>query len=647
MTAFRTRIRTVARAAQTQIPAFADTGSDREHLDAAIDWLNLSQDVTSGCGSAATYNLVLGWEDPYPETSGYIVPTLYRYADRNPESDAFERATAMAEWLCSVQHPQGSIPEGTGETGDPNVFNTGQVVFGLVEAYRRTGTEQFKAATRDACDWLVEIQDDSGAWTAFDYKGDVHTYTTRVAWALLEGATVVDERADRYREAAENNLRWAVGKRRSNGWFEDAAFTSDADPYLHTIAYTIRGLLSGSALLNDDSLWGAAKESADVLLELQQQEGQLKGAYDEQWSPSWYYCLTGNAQMALIWLQLYEATNDREYLLAARSTAEFLKRHQPLTGPDPVRGGVPGSYPHVGRYLFLRYPNWAVKFFADLLLELQTVSPPARPAAETGDRCRVCLLFDGEYTEQWVKEAIEQMLSETDAEITLVVINEDAGLLGSENVKRGRKYPAYAAFWLASKLVSGLTEGEAYDNPVHISDITDVADATWIRTYPTAVSGLWKELPSEVVDEVRSSADLVFRRGFGLVRGDILTATEYGVLSYHHGDPRAYRGGPAGFWEFMHDEETAGMIVQSLSDDLDAGTIQAHETVNIHGCQSWSEIKRKLYTESTGLLAEAVETVQDDTQDPMIVEDLGPVYHPPSAAELSTFSLKRLRNAMA
>jgi hypothetical protein len=353
-----------------QISALANTGSDRDHLDAAIDWLNYSQDVTGGRGSAATYNLLLGWEKQYPETTGYIIPTLYRYADQTPDSDAFERATAMAEWLCSVQHPSGSIPEGTGETGDPNVFNTGQVVFGLVEAYRRTGDDRFKAATRDACDWLVEVQDDSGAWTAFDYKGDVHTYTTRVAWALLEGETVIDERADRYREAAENNLRWAVGKRRTNGWFEDAAFTSDADPYLHTIAYTIRGLLAGGELLEDDALWEAAKASADVLLELQQQEGQLKGEYDEQWSPSWYYCLTGNAQMALVWLCLYDVTDDREYLIAARSTAEFLKRHQSLTGPDPIRGGLPGSYPHVGRYLFLRYPNWAVKFFADLLLEL-------------------------------------------------------------------------------------------------------------------------------------------------------------------------------------------------------------------------------------------------------------------------------------
>lgn len=338
-----TRIRSLSHAVRTQVPALTDTGSDREHLEAAIEWLSHSHNVSDGSGSAATYNLVLGWGKQYPETTGYIIPTLYDYAENNPDSDAFERATLMAKWLCSIQHAAGSVPEGTGETDDPNVFNTGQAIFGLVEAYRQTGTEQFRTATREACEWLVDVQDDSGAWSQFDYKGHTHTYTTRVGWALAETATILDEREDVYRHAARKNFEWALGKRRSNGWFEHASFTPESDPYLHTIAYTIRGLLEGSQLVNDEELFEAAKDSADALLDLRQHDGSLKGACDDQWSPTWYYCLPGNAQMALIWLRLYEITGRREYLTTARSTAEFLKRHQPLTGPEHIRGGLPGS----------------------------------------------------------------------------------------------------------------------------------------------------------------------------------------------------------------------------------------------------------------------------------------------------------------
>jgi methionyl-tRNA formyltransferase len=171
------------------------------------------------------------------------------------------------------------------------------------------------------------------------------------------------------------------------------------------------------------------------------------------------------------------------------------------------------------------------------------------------------------------------------------------------------------------------------------------AEAKWIRTYPTEVSGLWKELPTEVVEEVSARADLVFPRGFGLLRGDILSATEYGVLSYHHGDPRKYRGGPAGFWEFMNDEETAGMMVQALSSDLDAGRVYAYDEIDIQEYQSWEEIRWALYLRSIRLLAEAVTTVQDETKEPMMIDELGPVYHPPSAVDLSKFCFKRLRES--
>ncbi len=54
---------------------------NRTHLDAAIAWLKHAQDVTGNGGVAQTY-LVRSrhWAPSYPETTGYIIPTLYRYA---------------------------------------------------------------------------------------------------------------------------------------------------------------------------------------------------------------------------------------------------------------------------------------------------------------------------------------------------------------------------------------------------------------------------------------------------------------------------------------------------------------------------------------------------------------------------------------
>jgi len=636
---------------RSQLPQDSRIESDDTHLDAAIEWLCHSQDVTDTGGSAASYNLLLGWEGPYPETSGYIVPTLFEYADRVDDDAVRERAIAMAEWTLATQHEQGSFPGGTGGDGDPNAFNTGQIILGLAEAYRQTGDQRYRDAVRDACDWLVDAQSPTGHWADHDYKSRPHVYTARVAWPLLVGADVLGRETEPYRRAARRNLEWVVDNQRSNGWFDRASFGAGESPFLHTIAYTIRGLLEGGCLLDDDELFQSGKRAADALLTIQSNEGSLKGSYDETWTPGWYHCLTGNAQMALAWARLYEFTGNHDYLVGARTAVQFCKRHQSLGGAAATSGGLPGSYPIVGRYMYLRYPNWGAKFFADALLKLAELdgdptqidgTSESRTDSST-DPLQLCLLVDGEYVFRWVADAITELLESTETEIPLVVINEDAGLLDSGNVKRGKRYPAYAAYRILSSPFTNAGEVHRYDDSVHISEIPAVRDAEWLRTYPDNVDGLWNELPSEAVERIEATSDIVFRRGFGLIRGDILTATEHGVVSYHHGDPKQYRGGPAGFWEFMHDEQTAGMMVQSLRDELDAGVVQAYSEVDLTDCDSWGEIRHRLYTQSTHLLTDAVRTIQSGTAAPIQVEELGPVHNPPSAVELGKYAVKHVR----
>ena len=643
------RVAPIADSLDSQLPQDSRVESDEVHLDAAIEWLRHSQDVTDTGGSAATYNLLLGWEEPYPETSGYIIPSLFEYADRFDDDEVRARAIEMAEWVLSTQHETGSFPGGTGETGAPNAFNTGQILLGLAEAYRQTGEAKYHNAVRDACDWLVTAQSEVGHWAEHDYQSRPHVYSARISWAILVGDELLEDGTDTYRRTAGRNLRWVLDNQLSNGWFEQASFEAGDAPFLHTIAYTIRGLLESGWLLGDDEIVTGGKRAADRLLDIQSNDGSLKGSYDEAWRPGWYHCLTGNAQMALVWARLYESTGDHDYLIGARTAVQFLKRHQSLDGPADTRGGIPGSYPIVGRYMYLRYPNWSAKFFADALLKLRALAADSTDTdggsttERSADALRMCLLVDGEHVFRWVADAIAQLLSETDTEIPLVVINEDAGPLDSGNIKRGKRYPAYATYRILSGPLGGATADSKYDDSVHLSEVPGVREAAWVRTYPDNVDGLWNELPAAAVDRIEATSDIVFRRGFGLVRGDVLTATEHGVISYHHGDPKEYRGGPAGFWEFMHDEATAGMMVQSLTDELDAGTVQAYSEVDLTDCGSWGEIRSRLYNRSTHLLTEAVRTIRSETDEPMRVDELGPIRNPPSAVELGQYAVKQLR----
>jgi hypothetical protein len=344
-----------------------ESATDERHIAAGIDWLAQSQDATDCGGSAAYYSLLAGWAGPYPETTGYIIPTLYDYADYAGEDTPRRRAQEMAAWLLTVQMDFGAFPGGVDPGSDPNpsVFNTGQILFGLVRAYRETGESRYLDAAERASAWLCEVQHAEGYWDRFDYRGEIHSYCSRVAWALLEADAVLD--GNPFRESARNHLEWVRSIQTDNGWFEYAAFSPNEVPYLHTIAYTVRGLLEGGLALDNDSLVSAARVTADRLLTLAA-DGPLAGAYDRSWSGRDFYCLTGNAQTAAVWLRLYEHTNDERYLTAATEELEFLKTHHRLSGPEELQGGLAGSQPVWGPYMRLRYPNWATKFFCEALL---------------------------------------------------------------------------------------------------------------------------------------------------------------------------------------------------------------------------------------------------------------------------------------
>src|SRR5207244_2120129 len=54
--------------------------SDTEALHAAAAWLCRAQDASTDGGVSGRYLLSRGWTSSYPETTGYIVPTLLALA---------------------------------------------------------------------------------------------------------------------------------------------------------------------------------------------------------------------------------------------------------------------------------------------------------------------------------------------------------------------------------------------------------------------------------------------------------------------------------------------------------------------------------------------------------------------------------------
>jgi hypothetical protein len=119
----------------------------------------------------------------------------------------------------------------------------------------------------------------------------------------------------------------------------------------------------------------ASRRTADALLLQLRNDGWLSSTFASGWrATSWSSCLTGDCQLATLWLSFYRAVDDPRYIEAAWRVLSFVMARQRLDGSNPhIRGAVPGSAPIFGRYERFKYPNWAAKFYLDALLTLDSI----------------------------------------------------------------------------------------------------------------------------------------------------------------------------------------------------------------------------------------------------------------------------------
>jgi hypothetical protein len=350
------------------------------HLKHAADWLLRAQQATPDDGVAHSYDIRADrWLASYPETTGYIIPTLYDYAKYYNAPQYAEAARRMAEWECAIQLSDGGVRAGTmdAEVIAPTIFNTGQALFGWAKAYIETGDQQFKVSLVRAADWLVAAQDEDGAWRRFPSPfttSKLNSYNTRSAFGLVRAFEALGN--PRYLEAAVANVKWALSRSQANGWLPDNCLSNNTDltALTHTIAYSIRGILEVGAAADRTDYVEHALRMAKEVAGKQRTDGGLPAYYTPDWDTSVKWsCVTGNSQMAINWLRLAQLIGEKNLIENAKRANRFNMSVQDLTTQDlNVLGAIKGSHPINGGYMTYRYPNWATKFFMDgLMLEQQ------------------------------------------------------------------------------------------------------------------------------------------------------------------------------------------------------------------------------------------------------------------------------------
>jgi malonyl-CoA O-methyltransferase len=262
---------------------------------------------------------------PYPEVTGYFIPTLLNFGQSEP-------ASQFARWLMSIQKADGSWSDPSGATS--YTFDSGQVLKGLLAILPRL--PEAEDAIRRGCEWmLAQIKPDGrvttpdkGSWIlpgGEEVSENIHLYTLE---ALRNAGALFKE--PRYIEAVERALAYYLA--------QPVLIRFNTLSHFH--AYVLEALV-------DLGCPDVAANGIDEVERLQKKDGSIPAYPDVSW-----VCSTGIAQYATIW-----------YKLGKREPAEkalgYLSRIQNRSG------GFFGSYGRGANYFPDEEISWAVKFTLD------------------------------------------------------------------------------------------------------------------------------------------------------------------------------------------------------------------------------------------------------------------------------------------
>jgi hypothetical protein len=197
-------------------------------------------------------------------------------------------------------------------------------------------------------------------------------------------------------------------------------------------------------------------------------------------------------------------------------------------------------------------------------------------------KLRIGLLQHSAYASQYVRDLIIWAAQQDDLEVTHLIIYpqpEESRLMGwrrklAQHKLGGLRIVVLRCIQMVEQAVLRAYYGGKYRD--HSSQFpVDHLVAHTLHIRPTiSKSGYVYRFAADEVERVRAAGcDVLIRGGLGILRGEILEASTFGILSFHHGDNRVNRGGPAGFWESYLEWPATGFIIQRLTSELDGGEV--------------------------------------------------------------------------
>jgi hypothetical protein len=184
-------------------------------------------------------------------------------------------------------------------------------------------------------------------------------------------------------------------------------------------------------------------------------------------------------------------------------------------------------------------------------------------------RLKIGLLLDGKLVPSWTYSMIRKIVESDYAEIALVVENIPAV---SKKSILGKIRSSFDSILYRLYMKYETRMFKIYPDAFERRDISSLLSKIDILTVVPESTKTCDRLNEADLGVIKShDLDVMIKLGFKVLTGDILSAAKYGIWSFHHGDDRVHRGGPAGVWEVFDSWNETGVTLQILTEDSDGG----------------------------------------------------------------------------
>lgn len=290
----------------------------RTAAEKAIAWIVSHETAEHGIAYGSTRT------EPYPEVTGYIVPTLLQYGH-------CELAERCIEWLITIQQDDGGFCGARGSR--KYVFDTAQILRGLNAAYRNDiRKEQVKYALQKACAYLYSrMQEEGRGGYIPEYRPEENIPETILLYTLAPFREAAGHlQCHEYEQAIQNCMEYYLNHPRF----------CDVKDLTHFVAYQTEAMIE---LSRTECIKSVLNYYGNIFHE----QGMIPAHEGDEWA-----CMPGAAQFAKCWYLLDDAET-------AEQVIEWLENYQTETG------GFLGSVGIGATYFPAEELSWAVKYYLD------------------------------------------------------------------------------------------------------------------------------------------------------------------------------------------------------------------------------------------------------------------------------------------